>query len=374
MDAVLDAVGNPSSIHGEGRHAKGTAERARAQVAALVGADTQNVIFTSGATEAAHLALTPHLQVDGDDCQPPLLYRTATEHPCVLMNGRFPGHRVVPLGVDGDGVVTDRTLDALFERHDDGEGPIYVALQMANSETGVLQPVADVARRVRLRGGFTLTDAVQAAGRMPIDIATLGVDFLMLSAHKIGGPQGVGALVLAAANVTPLPAIRGGGQERGFRAGTENVAGIAGFGAAAVEAAREAQDATRLRSLRDSTEAAMHTICDEEGVADRLVIFGQGAQRLPNTVNFALSGTDAQTALIAYDLAGVALSSGSACSSGKVGASDVLTAMGVPEEVARGALRVSYGWSSTEADRDAFLSAFRAQAARLGHTRLEAAE
>lgn len=355
--AALDRVGNPSSVHAEGRGAKGMVETARAQVADLVGARPDNVIFTSGATEAALLALTPSIHVDGKEQIASLLYRATTEHPCVAASGRFPAHRIAPLAVDESGTVTNATLDALFNDHDDAEGPLYVALQLVNSETGVVQPVADVARRVRLRGGFTLTDGVQAAGRMPLSIGALGVDFIMLSAHKLGGPQGVGALVLGAGNVTPLPLPQGGGQERGLRSGTENVAAIVGFGVAAAEAAKEAQDYGQITALRDSIEAQLIPICQSSGLNADPVIFGQDAQRVGNTTAFAIPGFRAETALIGLDLEGVAVSSGSACSSGKVGRSAVLSAMGVAPELAQCALRVSLGWNSTQADVDKFCAA-----------------
>ncbi|MEL7273100.1 MAG: cysteine desulfurase family protein [Pseudomonadota bacterium] len=357
MLAAMDSGGNPSSVHAEGRGAKGMMETARAQVAALVGARPDNVIFTSGATEAAHLALTPSIHVDSTEHIAPLLYRSTTEHPCVEAMGRFPAHRVVPLAVDGTGTITDKTLDAMFHEHDDAQGPLFVAVQMVNSETGVIQPVADIARRVRLRGGFTLTDAVQAAGRIPLSIGELGVDFMMLSAHKLGGPQGVGALVLGAANVTPLPFPQGGGQERGFRSGTENVPGIAGFGAAAAEAAQEAQNYARISTLRDSIEARLAPICETAGLSGAPNIFGEGAQRVGNTSAFAVPGLRAETALIGMDLEGVAISSGSACSSGKVGRSQVLSAMGVDADLAGCALRVSLGWNSTAEDADTFCAA-----------------
>ncbi|EFL90123.1 cysteine desulfurase family protein [Ahrensia sp. R2A130] len=358
MAAAMDCTGNPSSIHGEGRSARAIVERARAQVATLVGAKPAGVIFTSGATEAAASALTPHIFVDGEERIAPRLYRSATEHPCVLDSGRFSPHVVFPLAVDEQGRLTDETLDAMFEEHDDSFGPLFVAVQLVNSETGIIQQVDEIARKVRLRGGFTLCDAVQAAGRMPIDIATLGVDFLMLSAHKIGGPAGVGALVLAAENVLPLTFIAGGGQEMRRRGGTENVVGIAGFGAAAEAAAAEAHDAAHLSDLRDSTEAGLMSICTSQGWSEKLHFYGRDAERTPNVCCFAVEGMDAQTALIAFDLAGVALSSGSACSSGKVGVSHVLSAMGVDADIAKGALRVSYGWNSTAKDMDAFLMAF----------------
>ncbi|HEY8381796.1 MAG TPA: cysteine desulfurase family protein [Microvirga sp.] len=345
---ALDLVGNPSSIHAEGRAARAAIEAAREQVAALVGALSKNVVFTSGGTEAANLVLSPTFRRAGEAGATRLLVG-ATEHPCILAGHRF-GAAVETIPVDPDGVVDlawlERRLAELGER-------VLVSIQLANNETGTLQPVAEAARLVRAAGGLIHTDAVQAAGRVAVDMAALGVDAITLSAHKLGGPKGVGALVLASDRFEIADRlVRGGGQERGARAGTENVPGILGFGAAA-EAAKAALEAEmpRLRRLRDEAESALRRLAADA------VVFGVRAERLPNTFAFAVPGLKAETALIAFDLAGVALSSGSACSSGKVAASAVLSAMGVEPALAAGALRVSLGWNSTETDVSRFAEA-----------------
>lgn len=354
MLRALETCGNPSSVHAEGRAARATVEAARDAVAALMGVAPAAVVFTSGGTEAAATALSPELAPDGDRRPLDRLLTGATEHACVLAGGRFAPDRVEILPVGRDGVVD---LAALERRLDDltlaGERAM-VALQAANNETGVIQPLAAVGALVRARGGVVVCDAVQAAGRIGIDAATSGADVLFISAHKIGGPQGAGALVFASDRVRPgTPLLRGGGQERGARAGTENVAAIAGFGAAADAVRSEgAAGRARLAGLRETAEERIRAL------APGVVIFGATAPRLPNTTLFAVPGLSADTALMAFDLDGIALSSGSACSSGKVRRSHVLAAMGVDPALSACAVRLSFGWSSNDAEVIRFAEAF----------------
>ena len=338
MVAALDVLGNPSSPHAEGRRARGLIEDAREQVAALVGARPAEVVFTSGGTEANNAVLAR-----GWDA----IVMSSIEHDSVLTPALSSGARLVEVAVGGDGVVRKES----FAGHMAQVGRALVSLQMANNETGALQPVAEVAAMARQRGLGMHSDAVQAAGRVPIDMAALGVDYLTLSAHKLGGPKGIGALVVR--DGAALPAfIAGGGQERRRRAGTENVAGIAGFGAAAEAASRDLAEIERVRTLRDKLEAEAREITPEA-----LVIAGE-AQRLPNTTSLAWPGASAETLVIALDLGGVAVSAGAACSSGKVGASRVLAAMGIAPDMARAAIRISLGPSSGERDVAAFLEAW----------------
>ena len=340
---ALQLPGNASSVHAEGRAARAEIEKARESVARLVGARTKNVIFTSGGTEAANLVLTPTFRRLGQPEATRLLVGAA-EHPCVLNGHRFPADAVRLVPVDSNGILDLAWLGTTLKKA--GDERFLVSIQLANNETGVLQPVAEAARIVHAHGGLVHTDAVQAVGRIPVDMAELGVDVLTLSAHKIGGPKGIGAVILASDQFEIAERlIRGGGQEKGFRAGTENVAAIAGFGAAAELALSGLeQEAGRLRELRDATEAELRRIAPDA------IVVASGAERLPNTFAFAIPGLKAETALIAFDLAGVALSSGSACSSGKVKRSHVLDAMGVEPALAEGVLRVSLGWSTTKED------------------------
>jgi len=357
---AMESVGNPSSIHGEGRAARGTVERARGEVAALVGADPANIIFTSGATEAAALALTPDIRLSGQPRRATALLRLTTEHPCVLSGGRFAPEAIHDLPVDSNGLIDEAVLDEKLSQHD---VPL-VAVQLANSETGIVQPVARIAEKVRAKGGYVLCDAVQAAGRLSVDINELNVDFLLLSAHKLGGPQGVGALVLGNSTVEPAPLLAGT-QENHRRGGTENVAAIAGFGAAASEALMQLPDYSRQMmeppDVYDCTREVLH----KYDLLDRLHVFGWSGPSLMNTYCFALEGLEAQTALIDFDLNGIAISSGSACSSGKVGSSHVLAAMGVSPEIAKCALRVSTALTTTEAEIDAFFAVFDRMAQRV---------
>ncbi len=365
MCAAMDEVGNPSSVHGEGRSAKKLIEQARAKVAALINAMPESVTFTASATEAAHLALTPDIISSGVPRRASKLYVLETEHPCVLAGGRFEPNNILAVPVLPNGLIDMSAFEALLDANKAEDSVPYVAVQLVNSETGVVQPVAEIAQRVRFRGGYVLCDAVQAAGRMQLDVKALGADFLLLSAHKIGGPMGVGALVNAHSILDLAPVIRGGGQESNRRAGTENVPAIAGFGAAADDVAKDAADYSRIAKLRDSLEAGLVPICDKFGLSDRLTVFGQQGERVGNTTLFALEGLRAETALIAFDLDGVAVSSGSACSSGKVGDSHVLKAMGIESEIARGAIRVSLGWNSQREDVERFLTVFEKTAGGL---------
>jgi len=352
LDA-LDAVGNPSSIHAEGRAARGRIEAARDQVARLCGASSRDVVFTGGATEANVTALTLGLKTDGDPRPFTHLLISAVEHPSGLDGARVPkdAQRILP--VDGEGLLNLTVLEEELNKINTLGGRALVSVQAANSETGVLQPIPAISQMVHAQGGLLHSDAVQVAGRLPLDQVAAGADILTLSAHKIGGPQGIGALVFKSGGVSLQDRlIRGGGQEKGARAGTEGTALIAGFGAAcaAAEAALQGE-AVRLAALRDEAEAGVLKLAHDA------VIFGKNARHLPNTLAFAIPGLTAETALMAFDLAGVALSSGSACSSGKVKRSHVLDAMGVASDIAKGALRVSFGYSSSHEDVIRFLSA-----------------
>jgi cysteine desulfurase len=340
MTVSLGLMGNPSSVHAEGRAARKAIEGWRAEVAALVGGRlARNVTFAASGTEAANLALTPHVESPGSTEPLTRLIVSAGEHPCVLRGHRFAPEAVDIAPLDASGRVD---LDALKAVVAKAPGKVMLALQAANNETGVVQPVAEAAALVREADGVVVCDAVQLAGRGCCDLADLGADFLLLSAHKLGGPKGAGALVAASETIRiAAPLLRGGGQERGLRAGTENVAAIAGFGVAARAARSEIDvESARLAALRDALEG--HIL---EAASDA-VIFGAGVRRLPNTLCFAVPGVGAETLLIGLDLAGFAVSSGSACSSGKVGRSHVLTAMGVEPGLAAGAVRLSLGWAS----------------------------
>ena len=342
-DAValaLALTGNPSSVHGSGRTARRLVEDARDAVAALVGAEPAWVVFTSGGTEANNLALRVLPK------RAPILC-SAVEHASVLsvMDG------IVEIPVDGDGVVDLGALEALLAGEDT---PALVSVMLANNETGVLQPVADVAALAHEHGALIHCDAVQAAGKMAIDFRTLGCDLMSLSAHKIGGPSGVGALVVTSGvegDLALIPMLRGGGQERGRRAGTENVPGIAGFGAAARAAREGLTDFARLGRWRERIENRLRQHADSR-------VYGFGAPRLANTSCLTMPGVEAETQVIQFDLAGVAVSAGAACSSGKVEPSRVLAAMGVDANEAATAIRVSLGWSTTEDDADKFVEAW----------------
>jgi cysteine desulfurase len=342
IGAALARCGNASSVHRWGRAARHAVEAARAAVAALIGADPNGVAFVSGGTEANHLALV--------GCGRERVLVSAVEHSSVLQ--AVPAAEKIP--VDRDGIVDLAALDALLAAD---PRPAIVSVMLANNETGILQPAGAVAAIARRRGALLHCDAIQAAGKMPLAAAEIGADLVSVSAHKLGGPPGIGALVITR-DAEPAPTIRGGGQERGRRAGSENLLGIAGFAAAAEAALAGLADYARVRRLRDRLEAAALV-----AVRDSRVI-GAEAPRLPNTSALALPGIAAETQVIALDLAGVMVSAGAACSSGKVGPSHVLAAMGVPPEVAAGTIRVSLGWTTSEADIAHFLDAWTALARR----------
>lgn len=327
MLAALDAGGNASSVHAEGRAARKLLDDAREQVARALGVIPPMVVFTSGGSEANNLALK------GAPVE--RLIVSAIEHPAVLEAARASGKTVEIIPVDGNGVIDLAALESMLR------GPrALVSVMLANNETGVIQPVAEIARMAQ--GHIVHTDAVQVLGKVPVNFGLLGVDMMTLSAHKLGGPVGVGALIVRD-GLALEPLIHGGGQELRRRAGTENIPGIAGFGAVAQ------MKLQNCRPLRDRLEAAL------EGA----VIFGRDVERLPNTTCFAYPGMSAETLLMAFDLEGIAVSSGSACSSGKVAKSHVLGAMGAAPEISRAAIRVSLGWDTTENHIDHFIAAWR---------------
>lgn len=356
MMAALDLAGNPSSVHAEGREARRLVEEARAALAAAVGAQPRNVVFTSAGTEANALALSPGLRGPSGGPAERLLV-SAVEHASVLAGGRFPADRIGLIQVTRSGVVD---LEHLKLQLKDGP-PALASIMAANNETGALQPVAEAASIVHAAGGLLHVDAIQALGKIPFDINAVGADLATFSAHKIGGPKGVGALVMREGIGGLEPVLRGGGQELSRRAGTENVAGIAGFGAA-VKAALQTlpEDVKRMATLRDRLENGLR------GIAGA-TIFADDVERLPNTVLFTAPGLKAETAVIGFDLEGIAVSSGSACSSGKVQPSHVLSAMGYDPAVAQGAVRLSLGWSTEPEDINRALEAWR----KLGNTLLK---
>lgn len=344
--AMLDALaetGNPSSVHREGRRARAIVENARRAVGDLAGCDPRSVIFTSGATEANTTVIEQARWSD--------VAVSSVEHASVLEPARRRGAGAVTvLGVDGNGLIDLDALRAWLDRP--GKGERLVSVQWANGETGIVQPIHEVAELVVSNAAYLHVDAVQAAGRIAIDISDLKAAFVTVSSHKIGGPQGVGAIIQGSGGELPRPLLVGGGQENRLRSGTENVAGCAGFGAAARRAREDACDQARIVALRDRLESGV------KEMTAHAVVIGEGGPRLSNTSSIALAGGRAETSVIAFDLAGVAVSAGSACSSGKVGRSHVLAAMGIEDALAQSAIRCSLGWSSTTEDVAQFLDAW----------------
>ena len=345
--AFIDALdaGNASSVHQEGRAARQLIESARAALAAALGTRSELVVLVSGATEAANMALLPRTSSKNHD----LLLIGGGEHPCVRAGHGFAPEQVGMVALDAQGRLDLADLQEKLSRA--GSGRPMLALQAVNNETGVIQPVAEAAAMVHAADGLLICDAVQAFGRIETSFAATGADLLFLSSHKLGGPKGAGALAFARRELLPqTPLIRGGGQERGFRGGTENPAALAGFAAAvAASLAGRESEAARLAALRDDLQAGVLEIAPEAA------IFGQEAARVGNTLAFALPGLAAETLVAAFDVEGVALSSGSACSSGKVTPSPVLASMGVSAELARSALRISLGWRTDKEEGVRFL-------------------
>jgi cysteine desulfurase len=337
MSEALRLWGNPSSVHRRGRAARQIIERAREAVAGLLGdVDPSGVIFVSGGTEANHLALL------GAGRERVLV--SAVEHDSV--RHAVPAAEIIPVG--SDGIVALEELDRLLGAD---LRPALVSVMYANNETGVIQPIAEIASIVHRHGAVFHCDAVQAAGKIALEVGAFGTDLVSLSAHKIGGPPGVGALInTGGVDLTPL--LRGGGQEHRRRAGTENLPGIAGFAAAAAAADIAAYE--RVAALRDGLEAEIAAIAPDA------VVLGAAANRLPNTSAIAMPGVAAETQVVALDLDGVMVSAGAACSSGKVGPSHVLAAMRVDPGIAASTIRVSLGWSSNQAEIEHFLRAWTA--------------
>ena len=342
--AALDTCGNASSVHAEGRRARAMIETARVEIAEFAGAATRDVIFTSGATEAANWVMAQPWRA---------VIVSAVEHPAVMTPALRFGARLSVIGVDKSGCIDLDELGQLIDKvSSNGDatanegadaGRVLVAVQFANNETGVVQPIAEIAAIAHERGAHVLVDAVQAAGRVRLNQRAHEIDYMVLSSHKIGGPQGAGALVTRDGGALKQ-LIAGGGQERGQRAGTESVAAIAGFGAAAAASLRDLGDVEQLATLRDMLVTGLKKATPD------LSVIGGDAERLCNTALVALPGARGETAVIALDLAGIAASAGSACSSGKTNRSPVLAAMGVADDIAQCAVRFSLGWATTQDD------------------------
>jgi cysteine desulfurase len=338
MMEAMERHGNPSSVHRYGRSARRHMEEARASLAAFVGVKPAQVIFTSGGTEANAMVMC------GTGARG--VITSAIEHDSILM--AVPDAQRIPVTVEG---VVD--LDMAMRILKSAPSPSLVSLMLANNETGVIQPLAEIARGAKALGHLVHTDAVQAAGRLPIDMAALGVDFLTLSAHKIGGPQGIGALVVSE-KVALASLVKGGGQEMNRRAGTENVAGIVGFGVAAQLAADDLLNVPRLTAWRDRLQKEL------EQIGDDVLTLGAKAPRVANTLLMAMRGVNSETQVMGMDLAGVAVSAGAACSSGKVKPSHVLRAMGCSDDVTGATTRFSLGWDTKETDIGRAVNAWRA--------------
>ncbi len=332
MIEIMDMPHNASSVHSFGRKGRAYIEKAREQVANLVGAPSAQVIFNSGATEANNTVLHHFTGAT--------ILVSATEHLSVLESQ----NDLIKIPVDNNGLIDLSVFEALLTK----EKPALVSIMLANNETGVIQPIVELSALAHKHGALFHCDAVQAVGRMPVNISELGVDFMTISSHKIGGPQGVGAIILGLCGITPT-LLYGGGQEKKARAGTENVAGIAGFGAAAELAKQELKQFQHLEELRDNFEKNLKDISPE------IIIHGKNAPRTANTSLFSLPGAHTETMMIAFDLEGIAISNGSACSSGTVRASYVLEAMGYKKDITSSALRISIGWDTKQSDLERFL-------------------
>ena len=379
-DAMIEAMsvaGNPSSVHTEGRKARGIIERSREQIAALVGADAKDVLFTSGGTEANMTALSPGLVAKNpDERDEAMCFISDIEHPSVKSGGRFAKSQIRTIPVTPSGVVDLEAFIDLLDQN--GLSPVdgtasrpsfMVSVMLANNETGAIQPVTEIAGIVLERGGLMHCDGAQALGRMPFDMASLGVDLVTINAHKIGGPKGIGALIGPGVDhVLNDPLMTGGEQEMRRRAGTEDIVSIAGFASAAEISCEELADREMVRFLRDRLERRLG-----RQHAD-LIVFAQDTDRLDNTSLMAIPGVLAENMIIALDLDGLAISSGSACSSGKVGQSHVLKTMGISKEIAQCAFRVSFGPQNWMSDIDALVGAIARVVERTGMVQTDRVE
>jgi len=345
---VMAQVGNASSVHADGQAALRRVETARRQVGQALCARPEDVIFTSGGTEALNLALHSAIQAGGAT----RILHSAIEHEAVADTAQASGLPVEEIPVTAGGIVDLSWLEDRLERWDaERDGRPVLALMLANNEIGTIQPVAAAAGLMRAHDGLVVVDAIQAVGKIPVDFAGLGADYMAISAHKFGGPQGAGALV-ASCNAPLARQQRGGGQEKGRRSGTLNVAGIAGLGLAVEQAVAGLDDFARLAEWRDIMAAGL------KRAAPDLHVLGEGAPRLPNTLGIAVPGWKGETQVMALDLAGFSVSAGSACSSGKAHGSKIGNAVGLNKDTSQGFLRVSLGWNSTADEADAFVKAW----------------
>ena len=350
--AALDHVGNASSIHQEGRKARGLMEAAREQVAKLINAQSKEITFTSGGTESNNLVLASDLGALGKKQPLAATLLSATEHPSLIKAQELSPRPVELINVDENGILDLTHLEQLLQTwQQKSELPVLVSVMLVNNETGVIQPMQKIATLVHQYGGFIHADAIQALGKVEINFESMNVDMLSLSSHKIGGPQGAGVLVIRLGMLVDSY-VKGGGQELGLRAGTENIPAISGFGAAAQECANEFKYNSKYNEMRDSLELKINQISPDA------VIFAQNVDRVSTTSCFAIAGLTAERALMSLDLAGIAISSGSACSSGKVSQSHVLKAMGIDDELALCALRLSFGWNTKPQDLDIFIEEY----------------
>ena len=360
MLVAMNCTGNPSSVHAAGRAARKIVEDTRQVLANVAQIAPKQVIFTSGATEAAQTALGTKIRVGSASVNLSHLYISSIEHACILAGGRFNSDQITKFAVDQDGLVDTDELAKVLALHDGASGAPMVGVMLANNETGVIQPIAEISEIVREYGGYLCVDAVQAFGKFPIDFSALGGHFVLLTAHKIGGPKGAGALLCMDDGIFPQPLIRGGGQENLLRAGTENVAAIAGFGAAIKKAMKNLRERQAVGPLRDRIENELEEISRQSGNKVPLpVFFGNSAPRLDNTSCFAVEGIKAETALIALDLEGIYLSSGSACSSGRINQSHVLSAMGISPDLAECTMRLSIGKQTTNDEARHFINTWQ---------------
>ncbi|MBL0849147.1 MAG: cysteine desulfurase [Candidatus Liberibacter ctenarytainae] len=347
---ALDLCGNPSSVHQEGRKARFYIEDARGIIADFCGAQSDHVVFTSGATESANWVLTPHFYRGGQKIEIGSLYVSAIEHPAVYAGGQFSADKTHIIPVLPQGIVDLKALSDLLKERDVSLGVPMIAVMLVNNETGVIQPIKDVVELVKQHEGILVVDAVQAAGRIPLSIEEIEADFLIISSHKLGAPMGVGALVFREDLLLPQSLLRGGDQQRGYRAGTENCAAICGFAAAAQKVGHSIQErSSRIEKIRNYLEDNLRKLIPN------VIIYGQDIQRVANTCCFTIPSFKADILQIALDLEGFSVSSGSACSSGKLKKNRVLNAMGHDGD--HGALRISCGDTTTQEDIDALLKA-----------------